>query len=196
MTIVFEHRCNRQTTSDSRFARRPNTCRSHESICVINSSGHRGFSHKPKNDPFSELPSGHFFRWPTLNRWRQLCIRNSPEIRSFLRRSIPSPGTHHNVLEVNPSLPLANSKRGLAVGSDEKRTRDDDVSPTASLIAASGRDRWIVAKTVPATFRLYVPDFGKPLLDIKRRKTRQSERLCVEHGRVESTSHKLLIRRS
>jgi hypothetical protein len=73
---------------------------------------------------------------------------------------------------------------------------DDDVSQTASLIAASSRGRWIVAKTVPATFRLYVPDFAKPLLDIKRRKTRQSERLCVEHSRVESTSHKLLIRRS
>jgi hypothetical protein len=24
------------------------------------------------NDPFSELPSGHFFRWLSLNRWRAI----------------------------------------------------------------------------------------------------------------------------
>jgi len=36
----------------------------------------RGAWHSSKNDPFSELPSGHFFRWLSLNRWRAIVDQN------------------------------------------------------------------------------------------------------------------------
>jgi hypothetical protein len=48
MTIDLEHWCNRQATSDSRFARRLNACSRHASNCVINSSDRSGCSESQK----------------------------------------------------------------------------------------------------------------------------------------------------